>query len=87
MRMSLISVKQAEEVNVIAYRSYAYVDVAVAVADQFAPTLSTVSGTTTGFISEAADVGDLIQVTNNFNNNFMQLRISDADYVRVCIHE
>jgi hypothetical protein len=74
--------EQAVEQNVIQYTSYAYVDVTVLVADQFGPSLSTKSGSRTGYVSEAAAIGDLIR-TSTFTgtSSFLQVVITDNDYV------
>lgn len=77
-----VSVLQAVELNVIGYSSYAFLDVFVNAADQFAPTLSVIGGGTSGSISEAADSGDLVRRSFFTSvNNFLQLQITDNDYV------
>ncbi|KAH3873306.1 hypothetical protein DPMN_036538, partial [Dreissena polymorpha] len=69
----------AREATVPNYQSYAYIDVFVTTANQFAPTLSPVSGTTFGSISENARSGDFVR-TQSFSGNFLQLRINDQDF-------
>jgi len=60
------------------------VDVFVTTANEFAPQLNTVSGLNSGFITEDAEIGDLVRVSNVFNNqDFLQLIITDQDYVRL----
>ena len=73
---------QAVEDNVINYRSYAYLNVFVGISDQFAPQLSLVRGGTSGFISEDADVGDLVR---SGTNTIIEFSITDNDYVSVNI--
>ena len=76
---------QAVENDVLQKRSYAYVDVSFTPANQFAPVLSSTTGSTNGVIPEDADIGDLVRAQFGSSTSFIRLTYSDQDYVSVII--